>query len=161
MDAASAIDQLYPLLKLSYAHSGVPLADRSLFDAAARELHPQGKIKFFAVYDGSIPVAMDAMLVFNKRMYFWYGGLTRSIEGSPCSLLRWQELCWAHENGFELCDWGGAGWPAIPYGVRDFKRKFGGQLVQYGRYRKVYSSWKLALAEQVYKIRRAVFSQKQ
>jgi serine/alanine adding enzyme len=160
VDAASAVDQLYPLLKLSYAHSGVPLADRSLFESAARELHPQGEIKFFAIFNGSVPVAMDAMLLFKKRMYLWYGGLTRSIEGSPCSLLRWQELCWGHENGYELCDSGGAGWPNIPYGVRDFKRKFGGQLVQYGRYRKVYSSWKLALAEQVYKLRRAMSSQK-
>jgi hypothetical protein len=153
-----AVDQLYPLLQLSYAHSGVPLAGRSLFDAAAQELGPAGLIKFFAAYDGATPVAMDAMLTYKDRIYFWYGGLTREVPGSPCSLLRWFELKWAHEEGFSICDSGGAGWPNIPYGVRDFKRKFGGELVQYGRYRKVFSPFKLALAEKVYKLRRTLVS---
>ena len=34
--AEIAVDQLYPLLKLSYSHSGVPLVDRSLFDETVR-----------------------------------------------------------------------------------------------------------------------------
>jgi serine/alanine adding enzyme len=156
----TAIDELYPLLKLSYGHSGVPLADRSLFDAAAQELYPQGMAKFFAVYNGPTPVAMDVMLTFKDRIYLWYGGVTRDTVGSPCTFLRWYELKWAHENGYAICDSGGAGWPNIPYGVRDFKRKFGGELVQFGRYRKVFSPWKLALAERVYKIKRSIFSQK-
>jgi hypothetical protein len=157
---AIAVEQLYPLLKLSYGYSGVPLVDRSLFDAAVQELHPHGLAKFFAAYDGATPVAMDVMLTFKDRIYFWYGGVTRATAGSPCSLLRWFELKWAHDNGFTVCDSGGAGWPNVPYGVRDFKRKFGGELVQYGRYRKVFSPWKLALAEQAYKLRRSLFSQK-
>ncbi len=156
--AETAVEQLYPLLKLSYGHSGVPLADRSLFDAAACDLCPRGFAKFFAVYEGSKPVAMDIMLTFKDRIYFWYGGVTRAANGSPCSLLRWVELKWAHENGYAICDSGGAGWPNIPYGVRDFKRKFGGELVQFGRYRKVFSPWKLALAEKVYNLKRTVFS---
>ena len=155
-----AIGQLYPLLKLSYKHSGIPLADRSLFDATARELTPRGMTRFFAVYDGETPVAMDVMLTYKDQVYLWYGGVSRSCEGSPCSLLRWFELQWAHEHGYAVCDSGGAGWPNIPYGVRDFKRKFGGELVQFGRYRKVYSPWRLALAERVYNLKRAVLSHK-
>jgi CelD/BcsL family acetyltransferase involved in cellulose biosynthesis len=158
--ATDAVGQLYPLLKLSYRYSGVPLADRSLFDAAAQELHPLALARFFAVYEGAMPVAMDVMLTFKQRIYFWYGGMERAVAGSPCSLLRWFELKWASEQGYAICDSGGAGWPNVPYGVRDFKRKFGGALVQYGRYRKVFCPWKLALAEQVYKLRRSMFSQK-
>jgi hypothetical protein len=158
--ADEAVDQLYPLLKLSYGHSGVPLADRTLFDATVRELNSRATVKFFAVYEGEKPVAMDVLLSFKNVIYLWYGGVTRSCEGSPCSLLRWHELKWAHEQGYAICDSGGAGWPDVPYGVRDFKRKFGGDLVQFGRYRKVYSPWKLALAEKAYNLKRAVFSQK-
>jgi hypothetical protein len=154
VDASLAVDPMYPLLQESYAHSGVPLVDRSYFDAAVRELHPNGQLKFFAAYDGETPVAMDALLTFKQRVYLWYGGLTRATEGSPCSLLRWHELCWAHDNGYSIYDAGGAGWPDIPYGVREFKRKFGGKLVQFGRYRKVYSRWMLALAETAYSLRR-------
>lgn len=157
--AEIAVDQLYPLLKLSYGHSGVPLADRSMFDAVVCEL-PPGSTKFFAVYDGETPVAMDVMLAYKDRIFLWYGGVARSAEGSPCSLLRWFELQWAHEQGIAICDSGGAGWPNIPYGVRDFKRKFGGDLVQYGRYRKVYSPWTLAVAEKVYNLKRKMFVSK-
>lgn len=153
-----AVDLLYPLLKLSYGHSGIPLADRGLFDATVAELGKKGMTKCFAVFDGDTPVAMDIMLTFKDRVYLWYGGVMRSSVGSPCSLLRWYELKWAHEQGYRICDSGGAGWPDIPYGVRDFKRKFGGELVQFGRYRKVYAPWKLALAERVYNLKRRVFT---
>jgi serine/alanine adding enzyme len=156
----TAIDQLYPLLQLSYRHSGVPLADSSLFDAGVRELAADGRAKFFGVYNGDRALAMDAILAFKDRIYLWYGGVTRDCDGAPCSLLRWFEMKCAHEHGYAISDSGGAGWPHIPYGVRDFKRKFGGEVVQYGRYRKVFSPFKLALAERVYKLRRAIVSQK-
>ena len=155
VEAERAVDQLYPLLQQSFDHSGIPLADKSLFEAAARKLHPHGLVKFFAAYEGPTPVAMDVLLTFKDRVYFWYAGVNRSTSGSPCSLLRWHEIQWAHENGYAVCDMGGAGWPGIPYGVRNFKRKFGGQLVQYGRFRKVNAPWTLALAERAYQLRRA------
>lgn len=155
----TAIDEFYPLLKMSFAHSGVPLADRSMFDASVGELVSSGKIKFFAAYDTDVAMAMDSVLTFKGRVYLWYAGLRRSV-GSPCTYLRWHVMQWAHDNGYQLCDSGGAGWPNIPYGVRDFKRKFGGELVQYGRYRKVYAPWKLAIAERAYRLRRSMLSNK-
>jgi lipid II:glycine glycyltransferase (peptidoglycan interpeptide bridge formation enzyme) len=68
--------------------------------------------------------------------------------------LRWFELRWAHDNGFSVYDSGGAGQPDVPYGVRKFKSKFGGRLVQYGRYRRVNSPWRLAIAERAYELNR-------
>jgi lipid II:glycine glycyltransferase (peptidoglycan interpeptide bridge formation enzyme) len=65
---------------------------------------------------------------------------------------------WAHEQGFRSYDSGGAGKPGVAYGVRDFKAKFGGQLVNYGRYQKVYSPWKLAVAERAYELGRRLLS---
>lgn len=40
---------------------------------------------------------------------------------------------YACKNGIRLFDFMGAGTPQKPYGVRDFKAKFGGKLVEYGR----------------------------
>jgi CelD/BcsL family acetyltransferase involved in cellulose biosynthesis len=156
----TAVDQLYPLLKLSYKHSGVPLADRGLFDATVREASSQRMVKFFAVFEDDQPVAMDVLLIFKDQIYLWYGGVSRSCEGSPCTLLRWHELKWAHEQGYAVCDSGGAGWPNVPYGVRDFKRKFGGNLVQFGRYRKTFSPRTLAIAEKAYNLKRKWFAAK-
>ena len=39
-----------------------------------------------------------------------------------------------HQNIFQIFDFDGAGKPDIPYCVRDYKKKFGGKLVNYGRY---------------------------
>ncbi len=153
-----AIEELYVLLQQSYRHSGVPLAHRSLFEATVRELLPHGMVRCFAVYKGGAAVAMDIILTYKGRAFLWYGGVSRSTEGSPCSLLRWHELKWAHEEGYSVCDSGGAGWPNVPYGVRDFKRKFGGELVHFGRYRKVFAPRTLAMAEKVYNLKRKIFT---
>jgi lipid II:glycine glycyltransferase (peptidoglycan interpeptide bridge formation enzyme) len=42
-------------------------------------------------------------------------------------------LRWGRTHGFEVFDFGGAGRPDEPYGPREFKAKFGGELVDYGR----------------------------
>jgi len=52
----------------------------------------------------------------------------------PSVLATWAGLEYAANNGFEKFDFMGAGKPKIKYGVRDFKRHFGGDLVNYGRY---------------------------
>lgn len=41
----------------------------------------------------------------------------------------------AKELGCTTFDFMGAGKPNKPYGVREFKKRFGGELVEYGRYR--------------------------
>jgi lipid II:glycine glycyltransferase (peptidoglycan interpeptide bridge formation enzyme) len=158
---ANVVDQFYPLLEMSYEYAGVPLAHRSLFDAAAAQLKPRDMIKFFATYDNGKPIAMDAMLIYKDRVYFWYGGVMRLQNVSASSVLRWRELVWGEENGYAICDSGGAGWPNKPYGVRDFKVKFGGELVQFGRYRKVYSPRLMSYAERAYEFARRTFAKKQ
>jgi hypothetical protein len=75
--------------------------------------------------------------------------------------LRWRELVWGEEHGYAICDSGGAGWPDKPYGVRDFKVKFGGELVSFGRYRKVYAPKMMACAERVYEFGRKLLAKKQ
>jgi serine/alanine adding enzyme len=160
VDSADGIGQLYHFLKLSYSNSRVPLADRSLFEAAFAELHPRGMMKLIATHDGPVPVAMDSLLTFKGRALAWYGGLERLTGVSPFDYLQWYEIAWAQQRGSMLYDFGGAGRPDEPYGVREYKAKFGGQLVCYGRYRKVYSPWKMALAERAYYFGRSVISPK-
>ena len=160
LDAPECVDVLYDFLRLTYSRSSVPLADRSLFEAAYRILKPLKMIEFVVVYDGDKPVAADTMLVFKKQVFAWYGGSLRMTGLSPAAFLQWRELAWSCENGIERYDFGGAGWPDVPYGVRDFKASFGGELVCFGRYRHVYSPWKMALAERVYELGRTVISPK-
>ncbi len=160
LEGPECVDVLYDFLRLTYGRAGVPLADRSLFEAAYRILKPLNMIEFVVVYDGDKPVAADTMLLFNKQVFAWYGGSLRLKGLSPAAFMQWREIAWSCENGVERYDFGGAGWPNVPYGVRDFKASFGGELVCYGRYRKVYSRWKMALAERAFKLGRSVISPK-
>lgn len=59
-------------------------------------------------------------------LYEWY------ICGS--SLVTYGALEYASDHGLECFDLMGAGEPGVPYGVRDFKMQFGGELKELGRY---------------------------
>ena len=50
--------------------------------------------------------------------------------------LVWNIISTVSEKHFKVFDFGGAGDPNVNYGPREFKRSFGGQLVNYGRFRK-------------------------
>jgi lipid II:glycine glycyltransferase (peptidoglycan interpeptide bridge formation enzyme) len=124
----------YELMRLTYQNAQVPLADFSLFESAFDQLYPLDMVRFTAVYYEQKPIAVSADLFYKDVIYYWYGGMDRA-HGSlhPNELIRWHVLQQGIENGYGLFDFGGAGKPNEKYGVRDFKAKFGGDLVNYGR----------------------------
>jgi serine/alanine adding enzyme len=158
--SANSVESLCEFLTLTFQRAKVPLPDCSLFHAAAEILGPKRWIKFVAAFDAQQQVGMDAMLVFKRRVIGWYGGALRLKGASAYEFMQWNEIAWAADNGFGVYDFGGAGWPDEPYGVRDFKARFGGELVCYGRYRKVYAPRTLALAERAFELSRALISPK-
>jgi serine/alanine adding enzyme len=145
----------YDLLRQSYLASQVPLADRSLFEAAFDLLYPKGMVRFTLARVGQTPVAASVELIYKDLIYGWYGGVDRDY-GSyvPNELLMWHILEWGAENGYGLYDFGGAGKPDEEYGVRDFKAKFGGELVCFGRNTCVHAPFLLRLSELGYRIYR-------
>ena len=157
MTTEAGVDVLYDCLQLSYGRSQVPLADKSLFTAAF-DILPREQIKISVAWYEGAPVAAGILLCSKDLIYAWYGGLQRVKGLSAFDCLTWHEIEWAQQHGYRLYDFGGAGWPNEPYGVRDFKAKFGGELVNYGRYRKVYAPRTLRLAEKVYSLVRSSVS---
>jgi len=152
------VDTLYPILNLTYGHAGVPLADKSLFTHALRILQPLDMIKIFAAYHSGQPVGASVVLLYKKVVYEWYWGVQRIKSIYPAECVTWHRINWGQQRNYNFYDFGGAGWPHKPYGVRDFKAKFGGDLVNYGRYRKVYSPWMFSLGERAYEWRRKLTS---
>jgi predicted N-acyltransferase len=148
-NAAGGIQKLYDYIQVSYARSKVPVPDKSLFDAVFAHL-PQDWYRVVIAYYQGEPVASSIDLVYGGMVYGWYGGTMRvpGIAANAC--ITWDSIEWAASNGQRIYDFGGAGCPDVHYAPRDFKSKFGGSLVHHGRYRKVYSRWKLALAERAY-----------
>jgi serine/alanine adding enzyme len=99
--------------------------------------------------------AASVELIHKDRIYGWYGGMDRVYSDYlPNVLLLWHIFQWSAENGYKTYDSGGADKPDEEYGVRDFKAKFGGQRVCYGRDTCVHAPRMLALGKWAYAIYR-------
>ncbi len=130
----SEINNCIKLLQNTYNLAHVPLPDRSLFETAFDYLYPKGMLRVTLATVGTSPAATSIELLYKDTIYGWYGGMDRSYSAYvPNELLMWHILEWGSENGYRVYDFGGAGKPDEKYGVRDFKAKFGGNLVCYGR----------------------------
>jgi hypothetical protein len=148
----------YEVLQRTYAAARVPLADRSLFEAAFDILLPLGMIKFHLAKVGKTDVAASVDLVYKDTFYGWYGGLNREYSSyRPNEMLRWHILQLGAVHGCRVYDFGGAGKPNEAYGVRDFKAKFGGELVNYGRNTYYHAPQRLALSKVGYQIFRRLW----
>ena len=86
--------------------------------------------------DGKIVGGEACVCLPGKALYEWYAcGLDNCRDDiRPTSVAIWGEIQYAAENGYPLFDFMGAGKPDEPYGVRDFKAEFGGELVEHGRF---------------------------
>ena len=74
----------------------------------------------------------------DSTVYEWFAcgkdGVYKSV--FPSTLATWSGIKFAAESGHEHFDMMGAGSPGDGgYGVREFKAKFGGELVEYGRFK--------------------------
>ena len=87
-------------------------------------------------FDGQIVGGTACVCLPGKAVYEWYACGMDNCRNDirPLSVAIWGEMQYAAENGYPLFDFMGAGKPDEPYGVRDFKAEFGGELVEHGRF---------------------------
>jgi lipid II:glycine glycyltransferase (peptidoglycan interpeptide bridge formation enzyme) len=129
----------YSILEGVYKNTEVPLSHYSLFKALFDTLVPANLCKFYkAIHAGEIVGVMVA-LIFNDRMYEWYvGSKSEFYPLRPNEFLVWNTMLAAKRENLNFFDFGGAGKPGTEYGVREFKKGFGGDTFETGRFRKVY-----------------------
>lgn len=73
---------------------------------------------------------------------YYICGLDRQYpEYYPSTMAMWAMVSYAEELGIENVDLMGAGEPDKANSVRDFKKKFGGELLEHGRYLMVFNSF--------------------
>ncbi len=153
----AGVNACYDLLQKTYQIAQVPLTDRSLFDTTFDLLYPKDMVRFTIARVNQIPVASSVELLYKDIVYGWYGGMDRAYSSyQPNELLMWHILRWSAENGYRVYDFGGAGKPDEEYGVRDFKAKFGGELVCFGRNTHAHSPILLRVSRYGYKIYRRI-----
>ena len=138
------IVEWYALLKRLYRRIHRPLPSLQLFQRLNQS--SIGKL-IIITYQGRV-ISGSAMLVFKQNnsplstlttqfIYEYYRASTPDkLSGIyPSVVATWQELQFAADQG-ALFDFMGAGPQNKPYGVRDFKLTFGGELTKEYRYRK-------------------------
>jgi lipid II:glycine glycyltransferase (peptidoglycan interpeptide bridge formation enzyme) len=149
------LDDFYDLIEETYSSIRVPVAHKSLFVSAFRILRPLQKARFLLCKLEGVPVACRGVLLHGRTVFDWYAGSTEGERARNADeFLVWDVLTWAISQGYETFDFGGAGSPDEEYGPREFKRRFGGDLVEPGRFEKVYKPTLFSFGKRMFRFYR-------
>ncbi len=151
----SHIKKIYGFLEDVYHNAKIPFEDISHFEAIFDILVPRGMATFhLAEHDGEY-MGGRVTLIYKGVVYAYSVGVPNKYKHLyPNALLNWEIMRWGVGNGCHTFDFGGAGKPDKDYGVREFKRQFGGELVNYGRCKKIHSPVKMRIAEMGFRVYR-------
>lgn len=133
-----SLKKCYGILQEVYSRVKLPIPDYNLFYKLYRMGSNSKLIIFCACYESEIIGCMLALSYKDTIYDFYAGSMINFYNKYPNDLIPWEVFKWGKENGYKVFDFGGAGKPNVPYGVRDYKKKFGGDFVNYGRYEKVH-----------------------
>ena len=130
----SEIKAYYEILSRLYRTKvKTPLFPEELF----LEFWRSGVGKYLLVkYDEKVIGGIMCLVLEGRTIYEWYVcGLDSEYKDQyPSVMATYAAMDYAAANGLQRFDVMGAGQPGVPYGVRDFKSEFGGQLVEHGRF---------------------------
>jgi len=117
-----------------------PLPDWSFFREFYR-LSEKGKLGTILLVkqDGKVIGGILCPVTPGRTIYEWYVcGLDQVFKESyPSVLATWAAIDHALKNGIPSFDFMGVGIPGRSYGVRTFKARFGGRMVNYGRFARI------------------------
>ena len=141
-------NEAFKLIESIYSRVKLPIADKSLFFESYHQLGKKEILKMFvAVFNEEI-IGCRMVLCYGDVVYDWYAGSSdKHLDKYPNDFLPWKVMEWGSQNGYKYFDFGGAGKPDKPYGVRDHKLKFGGDLVEFGRFKKVHNRLLMRVGE--------------
>jgi serine/alanine adding enzyme len=134
-DLATEEDVLmaYQMIHKTYCKINLPSPPVELFLTAFR-MRNDG-VKCLGAYLNDKLIGCRIYLIYKERIYDWYASVDRNFSGYHAGdLLPWSTMLWARENNLKCYDFAGAGKPKIENTVRDYKLKFGGTVLNFGRY---------------------------
>ncbi len=133
-ESCDEISAYYAILHELYTTKvKTPLPDKDFFLG----LWKNNTARFFLIrYQGEIIGGIVCPIFMNKVIYEWFvcgkDGVYKNIY--PSILATWAAMQYGADNNIPRFDFMGAGKPDEAYGVREFKSKFGGELVSHGRF---------------------------
>lgn len=151
-----SLKKCYGILKEVYNRAELPIPGYNFFF----NLYSMGSnsklIIGCAYYEAEIIGCMLALSYKDTIYDFYAGSMMTFYNKYPNDLISWEVFKWGKENDYKVFDFGGAGKPNVPYGVRDYKKKFGGELVNYGRHERVHKPLLMEIGKLGLKIYRII-----
>lgn len=150
------VREFYDILYKLYRYKvKKPLPDYSFF-RSFYEQSDKNKLGIINLveYENKIIGGILSPVSRDKVIYEWYiCGLDKEYKHVyPSVLATWAAIDYAMKNNIRCFDFMGVGTPDKKYGVRDFKAKFGGEMVNYGRFGRINNSLLYAITEVGYNI---------
>lgn len=140
------LEKAYQILKDVYSRIKLPLLPIKFFKTALMKRTNDYGLDIWGAYSQHQMIGVMVVLKYKKMIYDYFAGsLSSEYNKHPNDIIPWEVFKYYHQEGYELFDFGGAGKPDIPYGVRDYKLKFGGKLVNHGRFIFIHNNWKFLL----------------
>jgi len=140
------LEKTYGILLNVYNRIKLPLPEISFFQNVVGEL--TDKVYALGAFIDNELIAIRIVLSYKGLVYDWYGGAKDEyLNLRPNDILPWDMIKWGISNNYNIFDFGGAGKPDIPYGVRDYKLQFGGNLVNFGRFEIVHKPFLMNIAK--------------
>jgi len=129
----------YNLVSNTYKRKKIPGPSLSLFLAVSRVLRKNKLCYCYAVYYLNKMIGFRMVLAYKHMFYDYYAGSDHKESNKyPNDVLIIELLKKGCDMGsVRFFDFGGAGKPNEEYGVRDHKLKFGGDVVEYGRFLRI------------------------
>ncbi len=145
------VKEFYKLLYYLYKYKvKKPLPEWSFFKSFYEQSKDGrlGIIKLIKYKDEIIGGILSPVLK-NKVIYEWYiCGMDREYKNLyPSVLATWAAIDYGVKNNLKIFDFMGVGVPDKDYGVREFKSKFGGEMVNYGRFGRINNKFLYAITE--------------
>lgn len=135
----NTLKESYLILKEVYSRAKLPFADISYFMESRGVLGSERMLRFWGAFLNEILIGTMYTLCYRDRVIDWYAGSKyEHYNKNPNDILPWEVIKSLKQEGFKIFDFGGAGKPNIPYGVRDYKKKFGGEFIDLSRYQKIH-----------------------
>ncbi len=142
------LNACYQIMAKVYRDIKLPFPDLAFFTRANELLGGIGCLKAIMAWSEDELIGCRFFLVYNGLIYDWYAGSLYSHHDKyPNDILPWEVLRWGIASSQHTFDFGGAGKPGVAYGVRDFKLRFGGTLVNFGRYEAIHRPVIMKLAK--------------
>lgn len=144
----------YQILSKVYKQANLPIPDYTLFLNAFNLLKNKNYAAFFKAHKNGKIIGVRFVLLYKNLVYDWYaGGKKEFYKYNPNDFLPYKVIEWGIKSpDFDTFDFGGAGKPNIPYGVRDHKLKFSKNLFEPGRFEKIHNPVLYNMAKSGFKI---------